>query len=77
MGGKHQEGAAPEMHDMCQQLIEIDEYSGPDFSRGDELISLVADEDSGEGPGGPTQWLQWCVSHHIEFVVSQLGGAAA
>ena len=70
MGGKHKDGAAPEMHAMCSELIENPEYSGVDFSGGDEEIDRVTDEE--EGPGGPTQWLQWCVSHHMEFVVQQL-----
>jgi hypothetical protein len=73
MGGKHKHGAAPEMHAMCSQLIARPEYSGVGFSTGDEEIDRVADED--EGPGGPTQWLQWCVSHHMEFVVQQLSPA--
>lgn len=75
MGGKFAEGAAPEMHTMCDELIARQEYCGSDFSAGDEEISRVADPD--EGPGGPTQWLQWCVSHHIEFVISQLSPDAA
>lgn len=75
MGGKHKHGAAPEMHAMCSELVEMDQYSGADFSAGDEEIDRVADDD--EGPGGPTQWLQWCVSHHIEFVVQQISPAGA
>jgi len=70
MGGKHKDGAAPEMHVMCSQLVANSDYSGEDFSAGDEEIDRVTDET--EGPGGPTQWLQWCVSHHMEFVVGQL-----
>jgi hypothetical protein len=75
IGGKFAEGAAPEMHTMCDQLIARPEFCGSEFSAGDEEISRVADPD--EGPGGPTQWLQWCLSHHIEFVVSQLSQSAA
>jgi hypothetical protein len=70
VGGKHKEGAAPEIHEMCDQLRETPEYSGEDFSGGDEEIDRIADNP--EETGGPTQWLQWCVSHHIEFVVQQL-----
>lgn len=70
MGGKHKDGAAPEIHAMCSDLIGQEEYSGQDFSAGDAEIDRVSDED--EGPGGPTQWLQWCVSHHMEFVVQQI-----
>lgn len=70
MGGKHKDGAAPEMHAMCGELIANADYSGVEFSTGDQEINRTADED--EGPGGPTQWLQWCVSHHMEFVVQQI-----
>lgn len=70
MGGKHKEGAAPEIHAMCSQLRDSPEYSGENFSSGDEEIDRIADAD--DETGGPTQWLQWCVSHHIEFVVEQL-----
>jgi Beta protein len=70
MGGKHKEGAAPEIHAMCEELRDSAEYSGEDFSKGDEEIDRIADDP--EETGGPTQWLQWCVSHHIEFVVQQL-----
>jgi len=70
VGGKHKEGAAPEIHAMCDQLRETAEYFGEGFSRGDEEIDRIADDP--EETGGPTQWLQWCVSHHIESVVQQL-----
>jgi hypothetical protein len=70
MGGKHKDGAAPEIHAMCSELIANPQYSGVDFSAGDEEIDRIADEP--EDTGGPTQWLQWCVSHHIEYVVEQL-----
>jgi hypothetical protein len=70
MGGKHADGAAPEMHAMCAEIVAHAEYAGKEFSAGDAEISRVTDET--EGPGGPTQWLEWCVSHHLEFVVDQL-----
>jgi hypothetical protein len=70
MGGKHKEGAAPEIHAVCQELRDSAEFSGAGFSSGDEEIDRIADAD--DETGGPTQWLQWCVSHHIEFVVEQL-----
>lgn len=75
MGGRFRDGAAPEIHAMCAQLVASPEYSGEEFSTGDEEIDRVSDDD--EGTGGPTQWLQWCVSHHIEFVVEQLVGHGA
>lgn len=70
VGGKHKEGAAVQMHTIASELVARPECLGADFSAGDEEIERVTDEE--EGPGGPTQWLQWCVSHHMEFVVEQL-----
>ena len=70
LGGKFKEGASGEMHDFCAQLIGCPEYRGDDFSDGDAEILRVADPDAGSG--NPTQWLQWCVNHHIETVVDQL-----
>lgn len=75
MGGKVSDGAAPEMHTMARELVERPQYCGPDFSAGDEEISRVTDD--AEGPGSSTQWVQWCVSHHIEFVVGQLSQGEA
>jgi len=75
VGGKHKAGAAPEIHAMCGELVAKPEYSGADFSAGDEAIGRIAEVD--DETGGPTQWLQWCVSHHIEFVVEQLSPDAA
>jgi Beta protein len=74
-GGKHKEGAAPEIHQMCDELRNSAEYSGADFSAGDAEIDRIADAD--DETGGPTQWLQWCVSHHMEYVVGQLSPDAA
>jgi hypothetical protein len=76
IGGKFKHGAAAEIYPMCNQLVASPEYSGEDFSSGDEEIYRRITNES-EGPGGPTQWLQWCASHHMEFVVQQLshGGA--
>jgi hypothetical protein len=73
--GRHQQGDAPEMHAICQSLIEQPFFRGELFSAGDMEIVRTANPD--DGPGGPMQWLQWCISHHIEQVVDQLTGVAA
>jgi hypothetical protein len=73
IGGLVKHGASDDMHAVCRDLISRDgEYSGPDFSAGDRVINETANEDI--GPGNATQWLQWCVNHHIEFTVGQLTG---
>jgi hypothetical protein len=74
-GGKHKEGCAPEIRPMCDELRNYADFSGVDFSAGDQEIDRIADSE--DETGGPTQWLQWCVSHHLEFAVEQIlsGGA--
>jgi hypothetical protein len=73
LGGKHKEGAAPEIHAICDELRSYPGYSGPAFSSGDAEIDRIADTE--DETGGPTQWLQWCVSHHLEFVVEQISSS--
>ncbi len=73
--GRHQDGDAPEMHSICESLLEQPFFRGEEFSAGDMEIVRTADPE--EGPGGPMQWLQWGVSHHIEQVVDQLTSVAA
>jgi hypothetical protein len=75
VGGKVKDGASPEMHALCRALVERPEFTGVDFSAGDAELARVADAD--EGPGNSTQWLQWCVNHHLEFTVRQLSSGEA
>ena len=70
LGGKHKEGAAPEIRVICDGLRNTPGYSGPAFSSGDEEIDRIGDAE--DETGGPTQWLQWCVNHHLEFAAEQL-----
>jgi hypothetical protein len=60
------------MHVICRDLVSRAEYSGAEFSAGDMLIYETAQAE--RGPGNATQWLQWCINHHIEFTVAQLAG---
>lgn len=69
--GRHQAGEAGNMLQICASLVGRDEFCGPDFSRGDAEIAARAGGNE-ERPGGPQQWLQWGVNHHIEFVTAQL-----
>lgn len=73
--GRHQDGDAVEMHKICESLLEQPFFRGEEFSAGD--MEMVRTADPEEGPGGPMQWLQWGVSHHIEQVVDQLTGVVA
>lgn len=72
--GRHQDGDAVEMHAICQSLMDQPFFSGEMFSAGD--MEIVRTANPTEGPGGPKQWLQWCLSHHLELVVDELTGVA-
>jgi len=69
-GGLVRDGAAPQMKTVCRDLIARSEYSGAAFSAGDREIFQTAQP--GTGTGGATQWVQWCVSHHLVFTASQI-----
>src|SRR5579859_5857519 len=56
--------------DLCKELVERPEYSGPDFSWGDRYISDCA---AGmQGPGNATTWRKVGTNHHITLVAKQL-----
>ena len=61
-------------HDQCRRLIEMTEYSGPEFSVGDNYINDCAAEVT--GPGNATTWRMVGTNHHLEFVSRQIAGLA-
>jgi hypothetical protein len=70
IGGRFKAGAAPQMFQVCQDLVARPDFDGANFSQGDQAIADVAAAIS--GPGNPQQWLQWCINHHIEFNVQTI-----
>jgi hypothetical protein len=75
VGGRVNTGSSGQMHRVCQSLVARPDFDGPQFSAGDQAIALTAaggPGTNGPGPGGPTQWLQWCMNHHIEFTVHDI-----
>lgn len=71
IGGLVKDGGAQEMYAMCSSLMSRAEYRGSGFSAGDAAIATTAA--SSDSSGGPQQWVQWCMNHHFEAVVEQLG----
>jgi hypothetical protein len=59
-----------QFHAVCESLIKRDDYSGRDFSWGDEFIWNCAHR--GSGPGNLTTWRKVGTSHHLAFVVRQI-----
>jgi hypothetical protein len=70
LGGKVAAGASGQMKQLCQDLINRPEYSGQQYSAGDQAFYDTAQP--GAGPGNATQWVQWSVSHHLVFVTDQI-----
>lgn len=73
--GKHKAGGAENIFHICAQLVSQPFFDGAELSAGDTAIAECALRS--ENPGGPAQWTQWCLSHHIEFVIRQMSSHAS
>lgn len=52
-------------HAIAAEIVALDEFSGPDFSPGDQYIT---DRVASTGkPGSPSTWITACVSHHLSL----------
>jgi len=60
----------PSNSQLCQLLMGLPEFCGPQFSEGDKHIVLCATAQT--GPGNMTTWRQVGTNHHLTFVVRQL-----
>jgi hypothetical protein len=50
---------------IADEIVALDEYSGPTFSYGD---SYICDRSKRlRTPGSPASWITACVNHHITF----------
>jgi hypothetical protein len=63
-------GGFTQAHRLAAMVVNHEDFSGRDFSAGDEWIANCAA--GATGPGNPTSWRQAGTSHHLTFVVSQL-----
>lgn len=70
MGGKHKLGQGPDIYQIAGDLVKRPYYSGNGFSEGDRIYSELAQQQA--TPGGPQQWVQWAINHHLEYVVEQI-----
>ncbi len=74
LDGTVQDGMAKNMPPICRELLSLGEYDGCNFSQGDREIHNTAYQGDApkEKPGGSTQWVQWCVNHHLTFTANQI-----
>jgi hypothetical protein len=63
-----------QFHDICRELIQRPEYSGPGFSWGDWYIDECANERV--GTGNLTTWRKVGTSHHLACVTRQIASLA-
>ena len=56
--------------DLCDELIERDEYSGREYSWGDKYIEACAKQI--KGPGNATTWRKVGVNHHLTLVTREI-----
>ncbi|MEU5869710.1 hypothetical protein ABZ815_51710 [Nonomuraea sp. NPDC047529] len=62
--------------DLCKTLVKSSDWprEGAAFSWGDEQIARAACKEG--GPGGPTQWKAYSLSHHLAAIVKILSGSS-
>lgn len=70
LDGTLQSGDAPKMRSICRKLIAKPEYDGLGFSKGDSEINRIAHQE--KETGAATQWVQWCVNHHLTYVARRI-----
>jgi hypothetical protein len=69
-GDQVSKGGAGQIPSMCAQLVNNSAFAGKEFSVGDNEIAATATIRS--SAGGPEQWVQWCMNHHLERVASDV-----
>ncbi len=65
-------GGSTEYPELCGQLIELPEFSGAEYSKGDQRYSLVAN--GHVAPGNQSNWITNDTNHHMEYVSKQVWG---
>lgn len=63
-----------QFNDICAELVQRPEFSGADFSWGDNYIQQCANGNA--GPGNAMTWRRAGTSHHLTFVVRQIANLA-
>lgn len=74
---RNQGDKGAQMHDLCRRLISSGHYMKPNFSWGDRMISVCANEGCLEGKkeafkGSTTQWVTIDTTHHMTYVVEEI-----
>ncbi|HEY0022862.1 MAG TPA: beta family protein [Longimicrobium sp.] len=68
--GTFRKGGGAAFQKLCQELVQLPDYSGNAFSRGDEYIARTARAET-KG-GNPEAWRQAGTSHHLTLAAIQV-----
>jgi hypothetical protein len=60
----HEDGYG-QYYDLAAEIVALEEFSGADFSWGDDYIQARANRIP--KPGSPGTWIKACINHHISF----------
>lgn len=55
---------------LSSKVVASPQWAGPTFSAGDNEVDRCARDV--RGPGGPREWVQWGLSHHLAHVAHRL-----
>lgn len=69
-GKSRKKHGSEQTHALATTLVRLPDYSGEDFSEGDDWFMKCSTGES--GPGSPTTWRQAGSNHHFHKVIEQL-----
>lgn len=69
-GSKLAKGTYIQFLNLAEQIIDLTDFCGKDYSFGDNYIYIQATDS--DKPGTPTTWILAGVNHHLTFVINQL-----
>lgn len=59
------------VQELARILVECDDFSGPDYSWGDQKIYQLAEKKLNNS-GNLTTWVSYAMNHHITFIYNQI-----
>jgi hypothetical protein len=68
--GPIREAGWGQYRELCQQIVELEEFAGPDYTYGDRLIDECAR--GIREPGSQVMWREAGTSHHLRCVTDQV-----
>ena len=73
-GNQLKKGTFDQYITLAENLINLEDYTGKDYSSGDLYIYNVSTREIKSG--NPTTWLQAAINHHLTYTVNQLSSSS-